>query len=224
MTGRLCDPSRLVRIPCSTLNHYEAGATLLSAVTFPEAGADAQRVAAQRAICSTVLRQAANDDEAWAWSVQRMRPGYLTQPECEVRRVMKTVIRRLRHRLIVGGMGGLMLVQQQLKEESPQYRKTSINKMAERFSRFVHQSSAANFKSRVLAPSRPVFHVAMSLNSYSTSLEDISDIPNGILTSTIYDQDFSENIIKDSELLAAMMAEIPELRAISQQLTRFEMA
>ena len=53
-----------------------------------------------------------------------------------------------------------MLIQQKLKEEMPQHKKSSINRinrMAERFARFVNQSTAANFKSRVLRPSVPVF-------------------------------------------------------------------
>ena len=216
LTKQLLMP-RAVTIPVSKLCNFEAGAILLSELAYPEPDADALRQTAQKAICYAAIMQAAENDD-WAWSKQFLCPAYICRPPPRVKPTIESIKRRLNHRLAVGRMGAMLLEgppDERKIDEIPLlelldksrsldygYRRISKNKATDEVRSDAYQGYTSNFKSRILKPSIPVFHLAIALDFYYDI--DIgknrSHLWRNILKEIMLEPHFTERMIGEAEI------------------------
>jgi hypothetical protein len=140
---------------------YEAGASLLTLLAFPE-GPPEKRAEVQASLCAQELRTRYVSDPQTAVVPQAIKPIYAFRTDEEIARDLRTVQRRHRDRLVAGRMA-MAYVQEGAglaPRLPPGMSRLSINALSEMVADDVGMTDSANVEARVWRPSLPVIHLA----------------------------------------------------------------
>ena len=153
------DPTRLAV--------YETGAVLITTLTFSEPhDTDAVRARVVHSLCAWAIHARAERDGAWAGAAQLLKPKYAAWPLPETNRDVVRLNARMRHRMIAARMALAFLKPAQdgkIPRLPPSLRKLSINRAAEWALGAASAGDAANTKTRLWRPARPVLHLAAAM-------------------------------------------------------------
>jgi hypothetical protein len=153
------DPTRLAV--------YETGAVLITTLTFSEPRDTGEtRARVLHSLCAWAIHARAERDEAWAGGIQPIKPKYAAWPLAETNRDVVRLNARMRHRMIAARMALAFLKPAQdgkIPRLPPSLRKLSINRAAEWALGTANAGDAANTKTRLWRPARPVLHLAAAV-------------------------------------------------------------
>ena len=165
-THAAVDSVLTIGIDLADASTYEAGATLLVVLAWPEALDDGDAMGRRHAaICQMYLMARAEGDTEWANEPQLIKPLYLSRPLSEVAAIDRQLRRRLQSRMVAARMIMPFLVEADGSGVTPKWpaRSVSVNKMAERVLPDTTESDPSNVKSRVWRASWPVIHLAAAV-------------------------------------------------------------
>ena len=145
---------------------YEAGATLLAVLAWPECLMDQAAMDARHAaLCRIYLQARAEIEPTWAATPQLIRPRYLTQPRKQVEQFDREMRRRLRDRMVAAKM--MVPFLQKASGAIPLLPKATRRPTVEAMARLAQadsgQGDIPNLKARVWRPSLPVIHIAAAV-------------------------------------------------------------
>src|SRR5262245_53301226 len=116
-------------IDFSRLAVYEAGALLVTLLAYPGESEDT-RGKVHASLCNHALRVISETDPDWATAEQSVKPIYALRSEQDVARDLRTLERRLRHRMIAGRMAIAFLKEAVTGEVPSELKRLSINETA----------------------------------------------------------------------------------------------
>lgn len=214
-----------VAIPLSTLPVYECGAVLFAYLAFPGANEENRRGDVQAALCHQILWGMGEEDQAWAWSPQTLKPGYLLQTEAEVRASLRTFDRRIRDRLVAARMVMPFILKGD-SGRSPKLpkavRRLSIKQMAELVLPDANTADPENVETRAWKPSLPVLHLAAAVavvindvqprGASKLPIEALCRVPEAV-----------EFIVKEAERYSGILRLMPRFEGIGKSLVLFHL-
>jgi hypothetical protein len=153
---------------------YEAGAILLAVVAFASSD-DPKLAEAQAALCYAALLAKGADDD-WAWTPQRLKPGYLL-PASESRRLERTVIAAVNRRLRAARIAGPLMVQAETGSAPvlEGMKRLSIRALAKRDlqEQQAGRGETTNVTAQIWRASLRVIHLAVALAQAIRELEHL---------------------------------------------------
>lgn len=146
------------------LEIYECGAMLVSLLAYPEEHeSDKIRGNLHATLCALALR-ARFDESSPDWNKpQLMKPAYAFRDESQTNKDLKTLKRRLHHRMVAARMVIPFLQEVDLghtPELPKDLKRLSINTLSEFVLEDAKQTTPANVGTRIWRPSLPVIHIA----------------------------------------------------------------
>lgn len=157
---------RYFTLSSDLLEPFEIGALLLTILAFPgESEEEAMRKAAE-ALCSDTLRVTVAASPDQADRLQAEYPHYLAIDKAECRRLLRTLRRRLRDRMVAARMS-LAYFQEGISKKPAKLpasmARLSINQLSELVLGQSGQSDSENVERRQWRESLPVIHLAAAM-------------------------------------------------------------
>jgi hypothetical protein len=151
------------------LEVYEAGALLVTLLAYPGKSdhEEKRRSHVHTSLCACALRAIYEMDPDRAVSPQLIKPIYAFQTERNCSLGLRTLRRRLRHRMIAARMAYPFLKKAESGEVPKlpaRIRRLSINAMAELVLDDAGHSDPENVETRIWRQSRPVIHLASAVH------------------------------------------------------------
>ena len=163
---------------------FEAISAMLAMIAWPESLPDGKRVAsAQATLVAHILRTAAAADEAWAWTRQCLKLGYLLIDPGEVRRSCKLTFDRLTAALKAGRVArpfiGEVLAGQPLPLP-PDVPRLSLNAVVPFVLGSDNEADTHAFEHRVFRRQLPVLHLTVALEQAFMAAEAVTGQPTSL--------------------------------------------
>ena len=161
----------------SKIEVFEAGASLLTLLAYPEEDCEDKRGELHASLCALAVRAIYPRDAESALRPQAIKPIYAFRTEREIKRDLRTLQRRHRDRMIAGRIAIAFL--QKARGITPKLpeagKRLSINTMSEAVAADAGYADPENVETRIWRPSVPVIHLAAAvqilLNESTTPLE-----------------------------------------------------
>ena len=216
MTAHLIDFQRLAV--------YEAGALLVTLLAFPEAS-DQMRGDVHASLCNYALRIKSAIEPDCATLPQPIKPLYALRSERDCNRDLRTLLRRVRDRMIAGRMAVAFLKGalpgQELK--LPQgLKRLSINQLSRLVLDDTRFTDPHNVETRIWRPSLPVVHLASAIQVFLKLTE--ADIPNVGLEALLLNRTMIELVIKGAAYHETLRAQSRHLRFDPEKMIRIRLA
>jgi hypothetical protein len=149
----------------SKIEVFEAGASLLTLLAYPEANRENKREELHKSLCALAVRAIYPLDSESALRPQAIKPIYAFRTEREIKRDLRTLYRRHRHRMIAGRMAIAFL--QKASGITPKVPGTtgrlSIDALCTLVADDAGYTEPENVETRIWRPSLPVIHVAAAV-------------------------------------------------------------
>jgi len=216
MTAHLIDFQRLAV--------YEAGALLVTLLAFPEAS-DQMRGDVHASLCNYALRIKSAIEPDCATLAQPIKPLYALRSERDCNRDLRTLLRRVRDRMIAGRMAVAFLKGalpgQELK--LPQgLKRLSINQLSRLVLDDTRFTDPHNVETRIWRPSLPVVHLASAIQVFLKLTE--ADIPKVGLEALLLNRTMIELVIEGAAYHETLMAQSRHLRFDPEKMIRIRLA
>jgi hypothetical protein len=160
---------------------FEATASVLAAVAWPEDLPDGKRLTnAQAALVGHLLRAAASADPEWAWRPQLLKPGYLLIPAGEVARSVGMTLKRLKEALIAARAARPFVAEILTGIEPPLPRavtRLTLNAVIPAAMNEYDETDPHNFEQRAFRRTLPVLHLALALERAIGAAEEKAGRP-----------------------------------------------
>jgi hypothetical protein len=144
---------------------FEAGASLLTLLAYPEANRQEKRTELHTSLCALAVRAIHPLDTESALRPQAIKPIYAFRTEREILADLRTVYRRHRDRMIAGRMAVAFL--KKAHGITPKLPGTtgrlSINAVCELVLADAGYADTENVETRIWRPSLPIIHVAAAV-------------------------------------------------------------
>ena len=208
------------------LEVYEAGALLVTLLAYPGESEheEERRSRVHTSLCACALRAIYEVDPDRAVSPQLIKPIYAFQTERNCSLGLRTLPRRLRHRMIAARMAYPFLKEAE-SGQAPQLpaplRRLSLNAMAELVLEDAGHSDPENVETRIWRQSRPVIHLASAVHGY-LHLVEAKTKPNG-LGPLMTSRQVIEYVIRSAEYCASLVARSEGLRVDPEQLIKIRL-
>jgi hypothetical protein len=209
------------------LEVYEAGALLVTLLAYPGDSdqEEERRSRVHTSLCACALRAIYEMDPDRAVSPQLLKPIYALQTERNCSLGLRTLPRRLRHRMIAARMAYPFLKKAESGEVPKlpaRVRRLSINAMAELVLDDAGHSDPENVKTRIWRQSRPVIHLASAVHGYLQLLEAKTK-PNG-LGPLMTSRRVIEYVVRNAEYCESLVVRSEGLRVDSERLIKIRLA
>lgn len=199
---------------------YEAGATLLTVLAWPEMIDDAHAMSQRHAaLCQIFLTARIDVDPASANLAQSVKPLYFRQPEKNVSRFDHQLHERLDDRMVAARVAipFLRVAAGQEVNLPKGVKRLSLDQITDMVlsDPLTRERDPKNFQTRVWRPSRPVIHIASAVAVI------MDDAQRQGIEFTVADFFFRSNLIAGVVNLSEQYAElIPAITAIDMQSDR----
>jgi hypothetical protein len=203
---------------------FEIPALVLAALARPAAG---EREAAARlslyiSLCPWLIQQRSLSEPEWATQPLPIKPIYLTWPQSQIEKDMRTFHRRMRDRLTAGHLAVGFLQEAEsgvLPKLPPGALRLSLNELMKTVTEDLGIEDPENVESRVWRPSLPVIHLcaawAVSLQEAKIATGQMPSIPD------LYaDPDFLKLVLRRAEMNVPLLAK-SRLKIAPEKLVRF---
>lgn len=160
---------REVGIALGSVTTYEAWAVYLAVLAWPEDHGEGERVArSQVALCAWHLHTRAHEDVEWAWSPQRVKPGYLLLDAQSVKARGDEVFSRIRKALQAARVARpflARLIEGSGTDPADGAERLTLNAVVERVLELAGDADrdAHNVEQREFRVFFPVLHLAVAL-------------------------------------------------------------
>ena len=217
----------LYSIDFKHLEVYEAGALLVTLLAYPGESdhEEERRSRVHTSLCACALRAIYEVDPDRAVSPQLIKPIYAFQTERNCSLGLRTLPRRLRHRMIAARMAYPFLKEAE-SGEAPRLpaplRRLSLNAMAELVLEDAGHSDPENVETRIWRQSRPVIHLASAVHGYLQLLEGKAK-PNG-LGPLMTSRPVIEYVVRNAEYCETLVARSEGLRVDPERLIKIRLA
>jgi hypothetical protein len=149
----------------SKIEVFEAGASLLTLLAYPEAKRGEKRSELHTSLCALAVRALHPLDTESALRPQAIKPSYAFRNDREIKRDLRTLYRRHRDRMIAGRMAIAFL--QKARGIKPKVPGTtgrlSINALCALVADDAGYTNSENVETRIWRPSLPIVHVAAAV-------------------------------------------------------------
>lgn len=205
---------------------YECGATLVSLLAFPEDDKDdGQRSELHASICALSLRVIFENFEGEAIP-QPMKPIHALREQKLINNDVKTLNRRLRHRMVAARMA-IPFLQEVETGSTPSLpagiQRLSINAMATLVLKDAGQIDPENVETRVWRASLPVIHLAAA-TQVLLNLVEKSGVGSVSIGDLIWSRPAIEYIVREAERYEALLAKSPRLTIDPNKLVKLRLA
>jgi hypothetical protein len=207
------------------LEVYEAGALLVTLLAYPGESEheEERRSRVHTSLCACALRAIYEVDPDRAVSPQLIKPIYAFQTERNCSLGLRTLPRRLRHRMIAARMAYPFLKEAE-SGEAPKLpaplRRLSLNAMAELVLEDAGHSDPENVETRIWRQSRPVIHLASAVHGYLQLVEAKTNGLGPFMTS----RQVIEHVIRSAEYCESLIARSEGLRVDPERLIKIRLA
>lgn len=219
-------PATPLGIDLSRNEVYECGAILLAVLAFPSPNEMQRRLRYHQALCGHALHTLMRSD-SWAWSPQRLKPGYLRLSDAEAAAAFKTTERRLRDRLMAAHIAMAFAKEAAGLLPSDPVRRLSLNteavRLVETMSRGLKgPSDPHDAERRIWRPSLPVIHIACAVAHLCDEAERLGhDLQP---TYFLFEPDLIGRTVGLSEYYAGLLLSSPTLPLDGRKLIRLVLA
>jgi hypothetical protein len=206
------------------LEVYEAGALLVTFLAFPEAR-DQTQGDVHASLCNYALRIKSAIEPDCATLAQPIKPLYAFRSERDCNRDLRTLLRRVRDRMIAGRMAAAFLKEALPGEVSklPQgLKRLSINQLARLVLNDTELSDPHNVETRIWRPSLPVIHLATAIQVYLTLMEARNS--QVCLETLLLNRAMIELVIQGAAYHETLMAQSRHLRFDPDKMIRIRLA
>ena len=209
------------------LEVYEAGALLVTLLAYPGEGdhEEERRSRVHTSLCACMLRAIYEVDLDRAVSPQVIKPIYALQTERACSLGLRTLPRRLHHRMIAARMAYPFLKTAESGETTKlptPVQRLSINAMAELVLEDAGYSDPENVETRIWRQSRPVIHLASAVHGYLQLVEGKAK-PNG-LGPLMTSRQVIEYVVRNAEYCESLVARSEGLLVDPEQLIKIRLA
>jgi len=210
-------------IDFNRLDVYEAGALLVTLLAYPDAK-DEIRGDVHASLCSHALRVRSEIEPDWAIRPQATKPIYSLRSPHDCNRALRTLERRMRHRMVAGrmaigflkeGLPGHPLIR------PPGLKRLSINQLARLVLDDTRFTDPHNVETRIWRPSLPVVHLASAIQVYLTMTEADAWLTG--LESLLLNRTMIELVIRTAEYHESVLAQSRYLRIDPERTIRIRL-
>jgi hypothetical protein len=210
-------------IDFNRLDVYEAGAWLVTRLAYPDADDETQGHV-HASLCSHALRVRSEIEPDWAIRPQATKPIYSLRSPHDCNRALRTLERRMRHRMVAGRMAIAFL-----KEALPGHplilpagmKRLSINQLAELVLDHSQFTDPDNVETRIWRPSLPVIHLCSAVQIFLSQLEP--EIGPVVLEALLLDRDAIELVIRTAVYHETVLAQSRHLRIDPDKVIRIRL-
>jgi hypothetical protein len=216
MTAHLIDFQRLAV--------YEAGALLVTLLAFPEAS-DQVRGDVHASLCNYALRIKSAIEPDCATLPQSIKALYALRSERDCNRDLRTLLRRVRDRMIAGRMAVAFLkgaLPGQVFKLPQGLKRLSINQLSRLVLDDTRFTDPHNVETRIWRPSLRVVHLASAIQVFLNLTE--ADIPKVGLEALLLNRTMIELVILGAAYHETLMAQSRHLRFDPEKMIRIRLA
>ena len=210
-------------IDFNRLEVYEAGALLVTLLAFPDAS-DETRGNVHASLCTYALRIGSVIEPDSTILPQPIKPLYALRSERDCNRDLRTLVRRVRDRMIAGRMA-IAFLREPLPELAlelpPGVKRLSINQLAELVLEDTQFTDPHNVEARIWRPSLPVVHLASAIQVYLT-LNEATNRRMGLET-LLLNRAMIELVVAGAAHHERLMAQSRHLRFDSETMIRIRL-
>jgi hypothetical protein len=203
------------------LEVYEAGAMLVTLLAYPEKSEETHSEV-HASLCANALRVKCAKDPDWAIPSHPIKPIYALRRQDQNDRVLRTLERRVRDRMIAGRMAIGFLKEAVTGEVPPPLKRLSINELAQLVLDDVGYTEPENVETRIWRPSLPVIHLASALQLMAHLADPV--IGSIGLESLLLARNVIELLIRTAEYHEALITQSRHLRVAPESLIRLRLA
>ena len=214
-------------IDFSRLEVYEVGALLVTRLAFPgESEPEETQSRVHASLCAYALRARGDIEPDWAVSPQPIKPIYALRRQCDIDRDLRTLLRRLRDRMVAARMA-IGILKQTLSDPAPELgvgvvRRLSIKQMAELVLEDSGYTEPENVETRIWRPSLPVIHLCSAIQ-IMLQLAEPQTGPIG-LEALLLSRQVIEWVVRAAEYHESLVVQSPRLRVDPDNMVKFRLA
>jgi hypothetical protein len=214
-------------IDFSRLEVYEIGALIVTRLAFPgESEPEETQSRVHASLCAYALRVRGEIEPDWAVSPQPIKPIYALRRQCDIDRDLRTLLRRLRDRMVAARMA-IGILKQTLSDPAPELgvgvvRRLSIKQMAELVLEDSGYTEPENVETRIWRPSLPVIHLCSAIQ-IMLQLAEPQTGPIG-LEALLLSRQVIEWVVRAAEYHESLVLQSPRLRVDPDIMVKFRLA
>jgi hypothetical protein len=223
--GERAQAAREYRFDLKNKAVYEIGAALVTLLAFSEpTDTEEQRADVHASLCAWALRLKWNNlDAPEVREPQAIKPLYV-RPESQIKKDLRTLLRRLRRRLIAAHMALAFLKDAtgSLPKLPAGVKRPSVNELSAFVLPDAKQSDPENVETRIWRPSLPVLHIAAAV-SVAIGIAERAKEPVVDLFSLLMDPFIIRWVISASQVYEGLFEKSEHLKAHSDKLIRLRL-
>ena len=209
------------------MRFIEIGALIVTRLAFPgESEPEETQSRVHASLCAYALRVRGEIEPDWAVSPQPIKPIYALRRQCDIDRDLRTLLRRLRDRMVAARMA-IGILKQTLSDPAPELgvgvvRRLSIKQMAELVLDDSGYTEPENVETRIWRPSLPVIHLCSAIQ-IMLQLAEPQTGPIG-LEALLLSRQVIEWVVRAAEYHESLVLQSPRLRVDPDIMVKFRLA